>query len=163
MVLVVCLGVELLAYLILRIAYCKVNFVYFSPADYKQYRLDAKKVPESSKATTFEPMMRQYFDLAKVLVSIAGASIVFGGLDTMNVGVYHAKLFLAFSVACCLIFCLSCLKFYEDYTHDYTSYTPWKVAFVESFGVSGVVFFFSGYVWWALNLHPSAPKWTDLL
>jgi len=159
-VILICALVEVTLFLILRfITYRRDSFLYFDPSDFHLYGVNKTNIPKSSETATFEPVMKQYFDLAKVLVTIAGASIVFGGLDLSNVGVYQAKLFLAFSVACCLIFCLACLNFYETYTHDYTSYKPWKVSVVESFGVSGVLFFFTGYVWWAIHLNstPIAP------
>jgi hypothetical protein len=138
----------------LWIAYFRQGFHFFSPQDFALYSNYGKgRVPESAKTATFEPVMKQYFDLAKLLVTLAGASIVFGGLDPKIVGIYRSKLVLAMSIFFCLMFYIFCLKSYEDYTHDFTSYKAWKIALVESFGLSGIFLFFYGYVAWIDNLN----------
>jgi hypothetical protein len=169
-----CLAVWVLIYsLLTRFAYSSARFFYFNPADYYDDLMEKKaraasnpslperafpRIPPSSKTVTFEPLMKQYFDLAKVLVTVAGASIVFGGVDPTNVEVYRAKLMLAGSIFFCLAFCLTCLKYYEDYTHDMESYTAKRISLVESLGLSGILFFFFGYVCWANYLHSPIQK-----
>ena len=111
-------------------------------------------MPRESKEATFEPILKQYMGLAKILITLAAASISFGGLDSnkITLGVGIAKILLALSIAFGLFFCLLCIKFYEDYLQDLKSYTAIRAAFVESCGLSSVIFFFVGYVVWACQL-----------
>jgi len=149
-----CILLELMMWLALWLMYRKQKFICFNPADYHVHVKG--HAPKSSGDTTFEPLMRQYFDLAKILITLSGASIAFGPLDPERIGIYQAKLMLAFSAFYCILFCLTCLKFYEDYTHEVTSYTPARVSLVESLGLSGVLLFFLAYAWWAAYVSHAA-------
>jgi len=105
--------------------YSKTPIYYFNPSDYALYTTP-NNVPESSKTATFELVMKQYFDLSKVLVTLGAASIAFGGLDSLNVGVYEAKMFLAYSIGFNLAFCFYCLYSYETYTQNRAFYVRWR-------------------------------------
>jgi uncharacterized membrane protein YtjA (UPF0391 family) len=147
----------------------KPTFVFFSPQDYWRY-LKTKKMspdnllPAESEKETFLPMLKQYFGLTKLLISIAAASIGFGGIYGQNDGIYHAKFYLAGSIAFGLLFSFFCLYFYESYQHGY-EYKLWKATLVEWFGVTCLICFAFGYVVWVLNLNPpetNAPHKTVL-
>jgi hypothetical protein len=131
--------------------------VYFDPQDYVAYVEEnslRKRLPRASGKTTFEPLLKQYIGMAKLFITVAAASISFGGLQLSNVGIYTAKLFLAFSIGFGLLFCILAVFFYESYLHDLEFYKPVKCALVESLGASSLVCFFLGYGWWAYHLKP---------
>jgi hypothetical protein len=140
----------------------KPKIVFFSPQHYWHYlksknqNLENKLPPESEKET-FLPLLKQYFSLPKLLISIAAASIGFGGIYGQNNGIYHAKFYLAGSIASGLLFSFLCLYFYESYQHG-NDYTIWKATLVEWVGVTCLVCFAFGYFAWALNLKPADAK-----
>jgi hypothetical protein len=62
----------------------KTAYLYFNPSDYwasvERNAGNANILPIKSKDATFEPMMTQYFGLAKLLITLAAASISFSAL-----------------------------------------------------------------------------------
>jgi hypothetical protein len=136
-------------------------YIYFNPQDFAESikeKNTSKKLPQASGEATFEPLLKQYIVMAQFLVTIAAASISFGGLQVSDPGIYTAKLFLAFSIGFALFFCISATYFYESYLHDLTSYKPYKCAIVESFGVSALTCFVIGYCYWAMHMKPAAGR-----
>jgi hypothetical protein len=153
-VILMCSGIFAAVFLTLRfIVYRSGDYYYFNPSDYNKYA-NKTNVPHSSEKATFDPLMKQYFGLAKIMMTLCAASIAFGGINPTAIGLYRAKMFLACSICTNLLFCLSCLKFYEDYTHDYKTYTPVRISLVETFGLSSIFYFFIGYGLWAIYLEP---------
>jgi hypothetical protein len=144
--------------------YLDTESKFFSPGDYWRYlentgRKPDELLPKESKEGTFEPRMQQYFGLAKILITLAAAAISFGGLEFQhNRGVYESKIVLALSILYGLLFCVFCLKYYEDYTLKVDSYIPRRIALVESLGLTCVILFFLGFFFWALHLKPEEPK-----
>jgi hypothetical protein len=135
----------------------KADHVFFNAQDYAAHaRRDhnpnapPKQFPIASDTATFEPLLKQYVDVAKFLITIAAATIGFAGFQ--DVAVDTAKLLLAFSIGFGLLFCVLVTVFYEDYLHDLTSYKPFKCALVESLGVSSLLCFGIGYFYWAWHL-----------
>jgi hypothetical protein len=129
----------------------RTTHIFFNPQDYARARPD-RPFPEYSKQATFDPFITQYTGMAKVVIALAAASISFGGLSTTDTNIFTAKMLLAYSIAFSLIFCISVINFYENYLHDLKSYTPIKIAFVESSGLTCLVCFALGYGYWAWHL-----------
>jgi hypothetical protein len=136
------------------------DHVFFNAQDYAAHSrrnqnpgTPPKQFPMASSTATFEPLLRQYVDVAKFLITIAAATIGFAGFKDADVDT--AKLFLAFSIAFGLLFCVLVTLYYEDYLHDLTSYKPFKCALVESLGVSSLLCFAIGYFYWASHLKSS--------
>jgi hypothetical protein len=129
----------------------RTTHIYFNPQDYAKANPEAS-VPEFAKVATFDSFVTQYTGMAKVMIGLAAASISFGGLNTTNSNVFAAKMLLAFSIAFALLFCISVINFYENYLHDLRSYTPFKCALVESFGLTSMFCFALGYGYWAWHL-----------
>ncbi len=137
------------------------DHVFFNAQDYAAHsrqnqnpNTPPKQFPIASDTATFEPLLKQYVDVAKFLITIAAATIGFAGFRDADVDT--AKLFLAFSIGFGLLFCVLVTLFYEDYLHDLTSYKPFKCALVESLGVSSLTCFAIGYFYWAVHLKSAA-------
>jgi len=129
----------------------RTTHIYFNPQDHAKANPEAH-VPEFAKVANFDSFITQYTGMAKVMIGLAAASISFGGLNTTNSNVFAAKMLLAYSIAFGLLFCISAINFYENYLHDLGSYTPFKCALVESFGLTSMFCFTLGYVYWAWHL-----------
>src|ERR1700677_1430940 len=72
---------------------------YFDPQD--AYRADPSNpaFPASAQTSTFEPLLKHYIGVMPLLVTVAAASIAFGG-NSQSLGgtIATAKLFLAWSI-----------------------------------------------------------------
>jgi hypothetical protein len=117
----------------------------------------------------FEPHLRRYQDLAKLLLTLGAATIAFlvNFLTSIPVdgkrSIYSIRLekacpssiaLLGLSAACAIIFLLSENYAYETYCHDAQrdTYTPAWYAVNSALGFSGFGFFLFAYAWLAFRI-----------
>jgi hypothetical protein len=126
---------------------------YFDPKDFLHYEQGAgRELPVSAKDTTFEPHLKNYIDVMKLLVTIAAASIAFGGIQNGKSGVVMAKLILACAILYGVVFCGLLQFFYDEYTQNVRAYTRFRYSVIEALGFSALVCFIIGYFVWAFSL-----------
>src|ERR1700733_15553500 len=83
---------------------------FFDPQDdFHSLRERDRVLPKAAETATFEPMLKHYIGVTQLLVTIAAASIAFGGgsnqAPTAPLGISIAKLLLAWSVFHGVLFC----------------------------------------------------------
>lgn len=130
------------------------RFIFFDPQDCAHFGGQGRKLPLSAANATFEPMLKHYIGVTQLLVTVAAASIAFGGDKNPNGAllIALAKSLLAWSIFYGLLFCAFLLYRYDEYTQDVTSYTRWWYSTVEALGFSTLVCFVFGYLVWARAL-----------
>jgi hypothetical protein len=129
------------------------NYVYFDAQDFAHYEaanLGTRRLP-IKKDSTFEPMLKSYIEVMKLLITVAAASVAFGDQHP-KLGIILAKIVLAFSILYGVLFCALLQFFYEVYTQNVKSYSPLKYSSIEALGFSALVCFITGYLVWAFNL-----------
>jgi hypothetical protein len=99
-------------------------------------------------------MLKHYIGVTQLLVTVAAASIAFGGDRNPKpvLLIVIAKSLLAWSIFYGLSFCAFVLYRYDEYTQDMTSYTRWWYSTVESLGFSTLLCFMLGYLAWGWGL-----------
>jgi len=112
-----------------------------------------RPLPKASATATFAPHLKAYVSVTKLLITVAAASIAFGGSNTADLGVHVAKIILAFSILYGTVFAALLQFFYEQYAHDLRYYVPLKYGLIQGLGFSALVCFISGYFVWAFYLH----------
>lgn len=132
------------------------NYFYFDPRICVNLSNEGRKFPLSAAKATFEPMLKHYIGVTQLLVTVAAASIAFGGDKNPKPAllIVIAKSFLAWSIFYGVLFCAFVLYRYDEYTQDVTSYTRWWHATVESLGFSTLACFVLGYLAWGWGLSP---------
>jgi hypothetical protein len=129
------------------------NYIYFDAQDYATYEaenLGDRKLP-IKKDSTFEPMLKNYIEVMKLLITVAAASVAFGDQHP-KLGIIIAKIILAFSILYGVLFCALLQFFYEVYTQNVKSYSPLKYSSIQALGFSALICFISGYLVWAFKL-----------
>jgi hypothetical protein len=130
---------------------------FFDPQDDFHSGRGDRVFPKSAETATFEPMLKHYIGVTQLLVTIAAASIAFGGgssnqASVTPVAIAIAKLLLAWSVFYGVLFCALLLWRYDEYTQNIQSYTlPWHST-VFACGFSSLTFFTFGFVMWGFGL-----------
>jgi hypothetical protein len=130
---------------------------YFDPQDEFHAAKGDRVFPKSAETATFEPMLKHYIGVTQLLVTIAAASIAFGGgsggpVSMTPVAIAIAKLLLAWSVFYGVLFCALLLWRYDEYTQNVHSYTlPWHST-VFACGFCSLTFFTFGFVMWGFGL-----------
>ena len=72
---------------------------FFDPQDCVRENPENRKFPMSAATATFEPMLKHYIGVTQLLVTVAAASIAFGGSNqTAGGAIVVAKLLLAWSI-----------------------------------------------------------------
>lgn len=126
-------------------------YYYFDNQDFLTYEGGGgRKLPHSAQNGTFEPMLKHYIGLAQLVITVAAASIAFGGTQTTKPAIALAKLFLAFCIIYGVLFCAAILYRYDEYNHNVECYTRFWYATVEGLGFTTLACFMLGYVAWAL-------------
>jgi hypothetical protein len=126
---------------------------FFDPQDCVRENPESRKFPLSAKTATFEPMLKHYIGVTQLLVTVAAASIAFGGNNqTAGSPIVIAKLLLAWSIFYGVLFCALLLWRYDEYAQDMESYTLGWYAAVFAFGFSSLTFFMLGYLAWGWGL-----------
>jgi hypothetical protein len=148
-----CLGLVFLIWMYFWLSHRGARYVYFDAQDFAKYEGGGgRKLPVSAATGTFEPLLKHYIDVTKLLVTIAAASITFGGTHDVRTGIFAAKLILAFSILYGVLFCAAVLYMYDEYGQNVEVYTRFWYSSVESLGFATLLTFFIGYLVWALNL-----------
>lgn len=130
---------------------------YLDPQDFAHYekeRLGERELPLAAmrEESTFAPLLENYIGVAKLLITVAAASIAFGGNQNSRTGVYLAKIVLAFSILYGVAFAALLQYFYDEYSQNVRAYTPWRYSLIEALGFSALGCFVSGFLLWAFNL-----------
>jgi hypothetical protein len=95
----------------------KPGHYFFDPQDCFRETPQNRKFPISAKTGTFEPMLKHYIGVTQLLVTVAAASIAFGGNNQMpDSAIVIAKLLLAWSIFYGVLFCALLLWRYDEYT-----------------------------------------------
>ena len=129
------------------------GYFFFDPQDCFHSNPQARKFPLSAKSATFEPFLKHYIGVTQLIVTVAAASIAFGGSgQNSNPLVVVAKLLLAWSIFFGVLFCALLLWRYDEYAQDMTSYTKKWYSTIFAFGFSCLVCFMSGYLAWGWGL-----------
>jgi hypothetical protein len=135
-------------------------YFFFDPQDDFAARRDRgdsqREFPKSAENATFEPMLKHYIGVTQLLVTIAAASIAFGGGSGNQAPsgptVSVAKALLAWSVFYGVLFCALLLWRYDEYSQNLKSYTlPWHST-VFACAFSSLTFFIVGFVVWGFGL-----------
>jgi hypothetical protein len=130
------------------------SYFYFDPQDCAKNDHGKRKFPIAAATATFEPMLKHYIGVTQLLVTVAAASIAFGGdrIPKPALLIVIAKSLLAWSIFYGVLFCAFVLYRYDEYTQDVTSYTKWWYSTVESLGFSTLACFVLGYLAWGWGL-----------
>lgn len=129
------------------------GYFFFDPQDCFQNNPESRKFPLSAKSATFEPFLKHYIGVTQLLVTVAAASIAFGGSgQNANPLIVIAKLLLAWSIFFGVTFCALLLWRYDEYGQDMTSYTKVWYSTIFAFGFSSLVSFMFGYLSWGWGL-----------
>ena len=151
----VCLGIFVGVWTCFRVLNRKALYVYFDAQDFAKSESESgasRRLPLSAATGTFAPFLQHYIDVAKLLITVAAASIAFGGGQATRNETTIAKLILAFSILYGLLFCASMLYMYDEYGQNIEVYTRFWYSTVESLGVSTLLCFILGYGVWAFSL-----------
>jgi hypothetical protein len=120
--------------------------------------LGGRVFPVSAQTATFEPMLKHYIGVTQLLVTVAAASIAFGGNNqTLGAPIVVAKLLLAWSIFYGVLFCALLLWRYDEYAQDMESYTLGWYSTIFAFGFSSLTCFMSGYLAWGWGLTRIVP------
>lgn len=126
---------------------------YFDPQDFVAYEAGRnRELPVSARTGTFAPLLSNYTDVTKLLITVAAASIAFGGGQSPSKGILLAKVILAFSILYGVTFVSLLLFFYDDYCQNVRAHTPFRYSLTEGLGFSTLICFIGGYFVWAFNL-----------
>jgi hypothetical protein len=72
---------------------------YFDPQDFVKYESGrGRELPVAAASSTFAPFLANYNDVTKLLITVAAASIAFGGGQSPSKGILVAKVVLACSI-----------------------------------------------------------------
>jgi hypothetical protein len=137
----------------------RVETFYFDPQDALQddFHRRFRTFPKSAETATFEPMLKNYVGVTQLLVTVAAASIAFGG-SNQNLGfaIQIAKLLLAWSIFYGVLFCALLLWRYDEYAQNVRSYTLGWYSTIIGLGFSCLICFVVGYFFWGFGLIASA-------
>jgi hypothetical protein len=114
----------------------------------------SRMFPESAKTATFLPFLEHYIGVTKLMVTVAAASIAFGGDkgQKSELLIVIAKLFLAWSIVYGVFFCWVLLWRYDEYAQNMESYTKEWYATVFASGAASFTCFIAGYICWGWGL-----------
>jgi len=131
------------------------NF-FFDPQDCVRANSKLRVFPASASTATFEPFLKHYIGVTQLLVTVAAASIAFGGNSQSPI--ILAKLLLACSIFYGVLFCALLLWRYDEYAQDMESYTLGWYSTVFAFGFSCLTCFMVGYLAWGWGLSQAIAK-----
>jgi hypothetical protein len=132
----------------------KGGFFYFDPQDCAKSDPKGRLFPLSAASATFLPFLDHYIGVTKLMVTVAAASIAFGGDKNQKpaVLIVIAKLLLAWSILYGVFFCVVLLWRYDEYAQDMTSYTRAWYSTVFASGFASFFCFIAGYIFWGWGL-----------
>ena len=110
---------------------------YLDPQDFKAYESGGgRELPVAADKATFEPFLRNYIDVTKLLITVAAASIAFGGNQQPAKEIASAKVILAFAILYGVMFCALLQFFYDEYSQNVRAYTRRRYSLIEALGFS---------------------------
>lgn len=127
---------------------------FFDPQDFFRANPANPALPKSAETATFKPFLKHYIGVTQLLVTVAAASIAFGGSNHVPGApiVNDAKLLLAWSIFYGVAFCALLLWRYDEYAQDMRSYTlPWYST-IFALGFSSLLCFMFGYLLWGWEI-----------
>jgi hypothetical protein len=127
-------------------------FFFFDPQDSIRANSENRLFPASAETATFEPMLKHYIGVTQLLVTVAAASIAFGGNSQSAGAIVVAKLLLAWSIFFGVLFCALLLWRYDEYGQDMKSYTLGWYSTIFALGFSCLTCFMLGYLAWGWGL-----------
>jgi hypothetical protein len=128
-------------------------FFFFDPQDSFRANPENRAFPVSAANATFEPMLKHYLGVTQLLVTVAAASIAFGGGSlSFGVPIVIAKLLLAWSIFYGVLFCALLIWRYDEYGQNVRSYTLFWYATIFALGFSCLSCFMFGYLAWGWGL-----------
>src|ERR1035441_10099536 len=131
----------------------KATYIYFDPQDFVHYEDGGgRKLPLAAEKGTFAPLLSNYLDVTKLLITVAAASIAFGGGQHPPSGILIAKIVLSFSILYGVAFTALLQFFYDEYCINVRAYTPFRYSLIQALGFSTLACFCFGYFIWAFNL-----------
>jgi hypothetical protein len=129
------------------------DFFFFDAQDFYHYgKRGGRRLPMSAPVSTFAPLLENYINVTKLLITVAAASIAFGGSQAPKIGVSTAKIILAFSILYGVGFAAVLQFRYEVYIQNLQSYSRRWYSLVQALGFSCLICFAAGYLVWALTL-----------
>jgi hypothetical protein len=130
------------------------NHFFFDPQDSFRANPVNPALPKSAETATFEPFLKHYIGVTQLLVTVAAASIAFGGSNHVQGApiVNDAKLFLAWSIFYGVSFCAVLLWRYDEYAQNMNSYTLGWYSTIFALGFSSLICFILGYFFWGWEL-----------
>jgi hypothetical protein len=154
---------------LLWLYFCRSFKVRYPGANVAMDPVDADPSTKKLVPGGFEPHLRRYQDLAKLLLTLAAATIAFLVNFLASIpaegkrNAYSLRLegacpiaiaLLGLSGASAIFFLLSENYAYETYCHDLNrdTYTPVWYGFNNALGFSGFAFFLLAYAWLALRV-----------
>jgi hypothetical protein len=148
MLIVVCNSVHTL------LAFAQGNpFLLLRSQDFVHYEGGGgRDLPIAASTSTFTVHLENYIGVTKLLITVAAASIAFGGRPNLSKGIFVAKIVLAFSILYGVLFCALLQFFYDEYTQNVRAYTRRRYSLIEALGFSCLACFVVGYFAWAFNL-----------
>jgi hypothetical protein len=150
---IICLGWFAGLYALFRHWSWHTVSVYFDAQDFVEYEGGGgRELLLSARTGTFAPLLGNYIDVVKLLITVAAASIAFGGGQNPPKPVLIAKIVLAFSILYGVAFAALLQFFYDDYCQNVRCYTPFRYSLIQSLGFSTLACFIGGYFVWAFNL-----------
>lgn len=126
---------------------------FFDPQDCFRADPAGRVFPASAETATFEPFLKHYISVIQLLVTVAAASIAFGGNSSgLGSSIVLAKLLLAWSIFYGVLFCALLLWRYDEYSQNVHSYTLFWYSTVFGLGFSSLSCFMLGYLTWGWGL-----------
>ena len=130
---------------------------FFDPQDCVRENTENRKFRMSAETATFEPMLKHYIGVTQLLVTVAAASIAFGGSNqTAGGAIVVAKLLLAWSIFYGVLFCALLLWRYDEYAQNVESYTLGWHSTVFALGFSCLTCFMFANLAWGYGLSRAA-------
>jgi hypothetical protein len=131
----------------------KEGYYYFDSQDFLHFEQGGnRELPKSAETGTFEPHLKNYIEVTKLLITVSAASIAFGGTQIGCNSASLAKIVLAFSILYGVLFAALMQYRYEEYAQNVRSYTRTWYSIIEALGVSCLICFIAGYFFWAFKL-----------
>jgi hypothetical protein len=128
------------------------GYFFFDAQDCLRAKEKDRVLPRSAETGTFEPMLKHFIGVTQLLVTVAAASIAFGGSTHTPPAIVLAKLLLSWSIFYGVIFCALLLYRYDEYAQNMESYTLRWYSTIFAFGFSTLTCFVFGYLAWGWGL-----------
>jgi hypothetical protein len=146
-----CLSIFLIFFVPFRVLNRPGPF-WFDPQDAFRRDPHNTKFPKSAETATFGIFLTNYIDVMKLLITVAAASIAFGGNPHVAWQIVVAKSVLAWSILYGILFSSLLLYRYDEYAQDVRSYTANWYASIFALGFGSLICFIVGFMFWSWAL-----------